>query len=274
MSGDGVTHYDRRTVLSGLGGLCLGGAANLSLTNNALADTVPAVPRTPMPSLTRHPGIVTLSRVRTQQPYVSLTFDDGPHPRHTPVLLDILAHYRVKATFYVIGQMVRRYPEIARRIVAEGHEIANHTWTHPTLSRLGTRSVLREIDRTQQIVWDTVGAVPVTLRPPYGAITRRQSRMLQAERNLPTVVWSVDPEDWRRPGSSVVAARMVRGARPGAIILAHDIHGPTVRAVPAAIEGISARGLRFATMSELLGWGHWGPRGLRYVGAGQGGWTG
>lgn len=240
----------------------------------AVADTVPAVPRTPMPSLTRQHGIVTLTSVQTQRPRVALTFDDGPHPRHTPMLLDILAQHRVKATFYVIGSLVRRYPEIARRIVAEGHEIGNHTWTHPTLSRLGTRSVLREIDRTQQMVWDTVGAVPVTMRPPYGAITRRQSRMLQQERNLPTVVWSVDPEDWRRPGSSVVANRMIRGARPGAIILAHDIHGPTVRAVPAALQGISARGLRFVTMSELLDWGHWGPRGLRYVGGGQPAWTG
>lgn len=274
MSGDSVTHLDRRALLSGLGSLCLGGTVGLSTPSMAVADTVPAVPRTPMPSLTRQHGIVTLTSVQTQRPRVALTFDDGPHPRHTPMLLDILAQHRVKATFYVIGSLVRRYPEIARRIVAEGHEIGNHTWTHPTLSRLGTRSVLREIDRTQQMVWDTVGAVPVTMRPPYGAITRRQSRMLQQERNLPTVVWSVDPEDWRRPGSSVVANRMIRGARPGAIILAHDIHGPTVRAVPAALQGISARGLRFVTMSELLDWGHWGPRGLRYVGGGQPAWTG
>lgn len=226
-----------------------------------------------MPALTRNHGIVTLTNVQTNRPRVALTFDDGPHPRHTPVLLDILANYRAKATFYVIGSLVRRYPEIARRIVDEGHELANHTWTHPTLSRLGTRSVLREIDRTQQVIWDTVGAVPVTMRPPYGAFTQRQSRMLQAERNLPTVIWSVDPQDWRRPGSSVVARRMIRGARPGAIILAHDIHGPTVRAIPAALEGIAAQGLGFATMSELLGWSHWGPR-RHYVRAQQQSWSG
>jgi peptidoglycan/xylan/chitin deacetylase (PgdA/CDA1 family) len=220
-----------------------------------------------MPRLTRAHDFVTVNAVQTPRPQVALTFDDGPHPTHTPVLLDILARYRVRATFYVIGQMVRRYPEIARRIVAEGHEIGNHTWRHPALSSLGNQGVLTEIDRTQQVVWETVGAVPATMRPPYGAITARQSRLLHDQRNIPTIVWSVDPEDWRRPGSSVVAQRIVRGARPGAIILAHDIHGPTVRAIPAAIEGILSQGLGFTTMSQLLGWGRWGPRGLRYVSA-------
>lgn len=265
MSGDSVTKFDRRTVLSGLGAFCLGGTAHLGSSMPLAAQTVPAVPTPPVPRLTVAHDVVALTSVQTNRASVALTFDDGPHPTHTPVLLDILAQYRVRATFYVIGQMARRYPEILRRIVAEGHEVGNHSWSHPTLSQLGDGSVLREIDRTQEVVWQTVGAQPVTMRPPYGAFSRRQSHMLHDQRNLPTVIWSVDPQDWRRPGSSVVADRMVRGARPGSVILAHDIHAPTVRAVPAAIEGIAARGLGFATMSELLGWGRWGPRGLRYV---------
>ena len=267
MSGDSVSTIDRRTLLSGLGGACLVGTASLGSVSTALAQTVPAVPRVPMPALHRTHDVVTLTSVRTPLAQVALTFDDGPHPTHTPMLLDILARYRVRATFYVIGSLVRRYPEIVHRMVAEGHEIGNHTWRHPTLSQLGDGNVLNEIDRTQQVVWETVGAVPATMRPPYGAFTPRQSRMLHDQRNLPTVIWSVDPQDWRRPGSNVVADRMVRGAAPGAIILAHDIHGPTVRAVPAAIEGIAARGLGFTTLSNLLGWGNWGPRGLRFVGA-------
>lgn len=250
-----MTIPDRRTLLSGLAALCL-------LPRAAYAQTL-AVPA--MPRLTREHGVVVLNQVQTGLPQVALTFDDGPHPQHTPQLLDILARYRVRATFYVIGSLVRRYPEIARRIVADGHEIGNHTWTHPTLSQLGDGTVLTEIDRTQEMVWQTVGHVPVTMRPPYGAFSPRQSRMLQASRNLPTVIWSVDPQDWRRPGSSVVAERMVRGARPGAIILAHDIHGPTVRAVPEALDGLAARGLTPVTMSELLGWGRWGP-GARPIG--------
>lgn len=218
-----------------------------------------------MPVLARTHDTVSLTSVQTSAPRLALTFDDGPHPQNTPWLLDILAQYRAKATFYVIGQNARRYPEILRRIVAEGHEIGNHSYTHPVLSRLGDGNVLREIDRTQQVIWDIVGAVPVTMRPPYGAFSQRQMRMLFDQRNISSVVWSVDPQDWRRPGVSVVADRMVRGARPGAVILAHDIHGPTVRAVPAALEGILARGLQPVTISDLLAWPHWGPRGLRYV---------
>lgn len=244
-----MTIPNRRAVLSGLAALSLAPRAALGQT----AGPVPAIPR-----LTRDHGLIALNQVQTGRAEVALTFDDGPHPVHTPMLLDILAARRIRATFYVIGALVRRYPEIARRIVAEGHELGNHTWSHPTLSHLGDGGVLREIDRTQEIVWQTVGHVPATMRPPYGVFSPRQSRMLQAERNLPTVIWSVDPEDWRRPGASVVAERMVRGARPGAIILAHDVHGPTVRAVPQALDGLHARGLGCVTMSELVGWGRWG----------------
>jgi len=264
MSGDGVTHLDRRAVLSGMGALCLGGATVLNTTSNAAAQTA-AIPMPPVPQLTRSHGLISVNEVQTSRPNVAMTFDDGPHPVHTPILLDILARYRVKATFYVIGSMVRRNPEILRRIVAEGHEVGNHTWNHPMLNRMGSGGFLREIDRTQEIVWRTVGVLPVTMRPPYGAITGRQSNMLAGQRNIPTIMWSVDTGDWRRPGSQVVANRMIRGAQPGAVILAHDIHGPTVRAVPAAIEGITARGMQLTTMSELLGWQRWGPRGLRYV---------
>jgi len=250
-------------LLSGLGALCLAGMAQTGTAARAAAQSLPAVPVPPMPVLTRSHDVVSLTAVQTTRPRVALTFDDGPHPQNTPGLLDILAQYRARATFYVIGQNARRYPEIMRRIVAEGHEIGNHTMSHPTLSQLGDASVLHEVDRTQETVWRIVGAVPVTMRPPYGAFTPRQMRMLFDQRNLPTVVWSVDPQDWRRPGVSVVADRMVQGARPGSVILAHDIHGPTIRAVPAVLQGLMARGLEPVTLSELLGWPQWGPRGLR-----------
>lgn len=252
-------------MLTGLSAAFVGSGLVPGVLKPAFGQTASAVPAPPVPRLSSAHGLVSLTSVQTNRQAVALTFDDGPHPVHTPALLDILARYDAKATFYVIGQNARRYPEILRRMVAEGHEIGNHTWTHPVLSQLGNASVLREIDRTQEIVWQTVGAIPVTMRPPYGSFSHRQMAMLASERNMPAVIWSVDPQDWRRPGPSVVAQRMVRGARPGAVILAHDIHGPTIRAVPAAIEGIRAQGLAMVTLSEMLGWGRWGPRGLRYV---------
>jgi peptidoglycan/xylan/chitin deacetylase (PgdA/CDA1 family) len=243
-----VTSLDRRATLLGLSALALAPQAAL-----AQVQTV-ALPRP-----ARAHGLVSLNQVRTDRAEVALTFDDGPHPQHTPLLLDILAARRQRATFYVIGRLVERFPDIVRRMVAEGHEVANHTWSHPTLSSLGDAGVLREIDRTQEVIWRVTGHVPTTMRPPYGAFTARQSRMLAEARNLPTIIWSVDPQDWRRPGPQVVADRMVRGAQPGAIILAHDIHAPTIRAVPPAIDGLIARGLTSVTLSELLGWGRWGP---------------
>lgn len=205
----------------------------------------------------------TITRVNTTSPTVALTFDDGPHPRHTPPLLDMLKARNIRATFYVIGRNVVRYPQLMARMAAEGHEIGNHTWRHPFLTQLGTESVQRELDRTTIAIFQTTGRAPVTMRPPYGALTHNQRKMVYQTRGLPTVLWSVDPRDWQRPGSQVVANRIVSGAHRGAVILAHDIHAPTIRAMPAALDGLIQRGFKFTTMSELLGWPAWHTRKFR-----------
>ena len=205
----------------------------------------------------------TITRVTTARPVVAMTFDDGPHPTLTPRLLDTLRARNIRATFYVIGNRVVRHPELMRRIVAEGHEIGNHTWSHPSLFGYSDAGVLSQLDRTAQAIYDTVGRPPVTMRPPYGNLYNRQRLMIHQQRNLPTVLWSVDPEDWRRPGSSVVAQRIVSRSHPGAVILAHDIHSPTVRAMPQAMDGLLARGFQFVTVSELLGWPRWDTRRIR-----------
>lgn len=202
-------------------------------------------------------SFTVVTAVQTGRPALALTFDDGPHPRHTPRLLDMLREHGAKATFFLIGQRVATWPELAARIVEEGHELGNHTWSHPFLNRRSDASVLREIDRTSNAIYRATGKAPVTFRPPYGAFTPRQQQMLHAERGLPTIMWSVDPLDWRRPGSSVVANRILRRAAPGAIVLAHDIHGSTVRAVPTVLDGLGQRGLETVTMSDLLGWPNW-----------------
>lgn len=213
-----------------------------------------------VPRFDRAHRFVTVEQGDPRHRRVAMTFDDGPHPTLTPRLLDILRERRIRATFYVIGSRVQAYPGLLRRMVDEGHEIGNHTWAHPRLSRHGAARVLAELDRTAQIIWQVTGHVPVTMRPPYGAITQRQSRMIHAERNLPTVMWSVDSQDWRRSGSSEVAGRIVDGASNGSIILSHDIHPHTIAAMPAALDGLLARGFRFVPMSTLLGWEPWGPR--------------
>ncbi len=208
------------------------------------------------------PGAVdgphTVTRVATERPLVALTFDDGPHHSLTPQLLQILADYNVRATFYVIGNRVTWHPELVRLTAQAGHEVGNHTWSHPSLFGYSDGGVLDQIDRTSQAIEAACGHRPVTMRPPFGNLYPRQRQMLHAARGMPTVLWSVDPQDWTRPGSSVVANRIVSRSHPGAVILTHDIHGPTVRAMPATIAGLQARGFRFVTVSELLGWPRWG----------------
>jgi peptidoglycan/xylan/chitin deacetylase (PgdA/CDA1 family) len=190
---------------------------------------------------------------RVAGPYLALTFDDGPHPTNTPRLLQILRERNVKATFFLIGTSVDAYPNVVRMIIAEDHEVANHTRTHATLSRLSDAGVEREITAcNNSIVTASGGHQPQVFRPPYGAITTRQKEMIHGQFGLPSIMWSVDPLDWKRPGSSVVAQRLISGAQPGAIMLAHDIHAPTIDAVPQVLDTLLARGYRFVTVSQLI----------------------
>ncbi|MFT6862033.1 MAG: peptidoglycan/xylan/chitin deacetylase (PgdA/CDA1 family) [Akkermansiaceae bacterium] len=195
---------------------------------------------------------VSHSRGLSNQPYVAMTFDDGPHPKNTPRLLDILRTRNIKATFYVIGGNVDRYPHIVRRIVAEGHEIGNHTYTHRKLTTLGDSEVRKEMQRTEDAIVRAAGVKPRTMRPPYGALLQRQRSFIFSDFTYPTIMWSVDPNDWKRPGPSVVRSRILGGAHNGAIILAHDLHAPTVDAMPGTFDGLLSKGYRFITVSQLL----------------------
>lgn len=192
------------------------------------------------------------SRVAVNEPYIALTFDDGPHPTNTPRLLDILKQRNVKATFYVVGSNARRYPHILRRMVAEGHEIANHTDTHAYLTKISRDQIRRELTVTHQAIVSATGIPPRTLRPPYGAASAELKSWIKSEFGYPSIMWSVDPEDWKRPGVGVVTSRLVSGARPGGILLAHDIHPPTIDAMPGTVDQLLAKGFRFVTVTQLI----------------------
>lgn len=207
----------------------------------------------------------TIRAVSTPSPVVAMTFDDGPHPTHTPRLLDMLRERGIRATFYLIGNRVVQYPGIAQRIAEEGHEIGNHSWSHPFLDRMAASAVTREIDQTSDAIFQVTGRPPVTFRPPYGAFTRSQRTGLHTTRALPTILWSVDPQDWRRPGASVVANRILQNAHQGSIILSHDIHRGTIDAMPQILDGLTARGLQFVTVSQMIGWPLWQTRTFRRV---------
>ncbi|MFI6734839.1 polysaccharide deacetylase family protein [Nonomuraea sp. NPDC050451] len=181
---------------------------------------------------------------------VALTFDDGPGP-YTDTLLAYLAAYHAHATFFVVGGNVVTYPRVLRRTVAAGHEIGNHTWSHPDLTRLPPARVRSQLGRTDQAIRAVTGVVPRLVRPPYGALNATVRR--QTDR--PMVLWSVDTLDWRFRSSATVARRALRSVRPGSVILFHDIHPTTVRAMPRVLRKLAKRGYRFVTVSELFG-GH------------------
>jgi peptidoglycan-N-acetylglucosamine deacetylase len=195
---------------------------------------------------------VTFSRVLVSGNYIAMTFDDGPHPQNTPRLLDILAARNIKATFYVIGRSVNLHPGVLRRTVAEGHEIGNHSQTHRLLSKLSDSELRQEMQRCQDAVGSAAGVRMRTMRPPYGGLLQSQRELVHREFGYPTVLWSVDPLDWKRPGPSVVTSRILSGTTAGGIVLAHDLHSQTVDAMPATFDGLLRKGFKFVTVSQLI----------------------
>lgn len=228
--------------------------ANTTYRTPKVQGPVPRNPDVNLPASGASSGI-TFSRVSVAQPYIAITFDDGPHPKNTPRLLDMLRERNIKATFYVIGRNVDLYPNVLRRTVSEGHEIGNHTYNHPILSKLGDSTVREELTKCRDAVARAAGVKPRTLRPPYGALLQRQREWIHRELDYPTIMWSVDPLDWKRPGASVVTSRILSNTTPGAIVLAHDLHASTIDAMPATLDGLLRKGFKFVTVSQLLAMG-------------------
>ncbi len=226
--------------------------ANKAYRTPSINGPVPRNPDMSFNSNFSNSSGVTFSRVLVSGKYIAITFDDGPHPQNTPRLLDILRARNVKATFFVIGRSVDLYPQIVRRTVAEGHEVANHTHTHRLLSKLSDTEVRGELSRCRDAVTRASGVQMRVMRPPYGGLLQRQREMVHSEFGYPTILWSVDPLDWKRPGPSVVTSRILKGTTAGGIVLAHDLHAPTVDAMPATLDGLLNRGFKFVTVSQLL----------------------
>ncbi len=198
------------------------------------------------------------SDAHVSQPVVALTFDDGPHFALTPRLLDTLKEKGIHATFFLIGKNAKEYPAIVKRIVAEGHELGNHSWSHPNLAKMSDEAVRAELTQTSDAIEAAVGQRPKLMRPPYGSYTKPQGKWFHDELGFTVVLWDVDPDDWRDPGPSVVEDRVLNGwkestgVRPGSIVLSHDIHKGTVEAEPDIIDKLKAKGYKFVTVSELI----------------------
>jgi peptidoglycan-N-acetylglucosamine deacetylase len=215
------------------------------------------VPAGPPPMRTQHKPVFTLAdyqRITSAPPFpgdaVALTIDDGPHPVWTPKILRLLDRHHVPALFCMIGNQVLGHETVAKSVVRAGHQLANHTWSHPTkLAHKPGALVRKEIARAQEKIHDTTGYVPKLFRSPGGDWS---STVLQesAHAGLVPLDWSDDPRDWARPGTAAIQRRLM-AARPGQILLCHDGGGDrsqTYSALSKVIPALTARGYRFVAL--------------------------
>lgn len=182
---------------------------------------------------------------------IALTFDDGPTPGSTENLLEELALCGIYATFFMIGERVRKYPSLAREVVAAGHEVGNHTYHHRELTKLFSKRVDEEIEKCQEEIFSATGSLPIWLRPPYGSAHRRE-RLIARKRNLGTVLWTVDSCDWERPGVEKIIENVVGSTKSRSIILMHDLNFQTKEALTSILEKLMDKGFVFLTVSEML----------------------
>lgn len=180
---------------------------------------------------------------------VALTFDDGPNPKTTPMLLDILKKYNAKATFFILGQNIPGNEEIVKRMVAEGHEVANHSWSHPNFKTLSPEQIKQEVEQTQSTLEKITGRRPTMIRPPYGSM----NQMVIDAMNLPAMYWSVDSLDWKSRDPKAILEVVKANTRPGSIILMHDIHQSTVDSMESVLQYLQTQGYSLDTLPHLLG---------------------
>lgn len=183
-----------------------------------------------------------------EKPKIALTFDDGPSPTYTPMLLDGLKKRKIKATFFLIGESAKAYPEIVERMQAEGHLIGNHTYHHCELTALSTEKGLEEIEQTSRVIEKITGQPVRYVRPPYG----EWSDALEDRLSMIPVLWSVDSLDWTTENVSEIVDRVVTKTRENDMILMHDCYESSVKAAFQIIDLLQEKGYRFVLAEELL----------------------
>ncbi len=198
------------------------------------------------------PGVVLVKGRPADKPRVSLTFDDGPHPEHSPRLLDIFAREGIKVSFFVVGADVERHPELVRRMLAEGHEVANHSYDHYKVRKMDDAAYLADLLRCQQVLDEVTGQqMPLVVRPPYG-IMRARTTLALARRGYRHILWSQDSDDSAFDGDGSFAAHVA--AKPivdGDILLLHEDYAHTVEEMPQIIAGLRERGFDMVRSCDL-----------------------
>lgn len=198
---------------------------------------------------------IRLSKVLTGDPaqrYIALTFDDGPHGDKTVQLLEILKRLKVPSTFFVVGKMCLRYPELVERIVLDGHELGNHTYHHYRLPKIPLDQVVGELNRTRDLLTGIVGAPTKLFRPPGGEYNDAIQAIIARE-GYSSILWTNDPADYKPGRTSEQLIQLIqRDMTPGGIILLHDGLPVTMNALPELVSRLRSQGYIFVTVSELI----------------------
>lgn len=179
---------------------------------------------------------------------VALTFDDGPNPQYTPEMLEALKERGVKATFFLLGQEVEKYPEIVKEIQEEGHLIGNHSYKHEQLSKLPMEQACSQVSRTNELIYGITGVYPSYLRPPFGDWHEK----LDSEVNMVEVLWDVDTLDWSSQNHVKIVNKVLKNVQEDDIILMHDGYEASVTAAMEIIDTLKKQGYEFVTVDELL----------------------
>ena len=185
---------------------------------------------------------------------IALTFDDGPHPRYTKEILDILAEYGVEATFFVVGVNAETYPELIRRELSEGHEIGNHSYNHYHIAKMSAEAFEKDLAACSAVIEKITGARTHLFRPPEGVCTG-VTKSICGQKAYTIVMWSVDTRDWAHTPVEEICRNVQKNAKDGSIILMHDFIGknsPTPAALRRIIPMLQESGFEFVTISQLL----------------------
>jgi len=203
----------------------------------------------------------TIYHVLSAEKVVALTFDDGPSPDWTLKILDELKEAQVKATFFMLGAHVEKYPDVARRVASEGHEIGNHTYDHHVLIYYKTEELEREILDAQAAIYKVTGITTKYFRPPKAWLTASEKKAIK-KMGYETILWSLNSKDWVTFHDKQITSYILRNIRPGDIILFHDSGGvfypeggnrkQTVKTISRLVNKLREKGYRFVTISELL----------------------
>ncbi|MBQ4529855.1 MAG: polysaccharide deacetylase family protein [Lachnospiraceae bacterium] len=179
---------------------------------------------------------------------IALTFDDGPHPEYTPMLLDGLKERNVSAAFFLMGKNAEKYPEIVERMYKEGHTIGNHSYSHVQLSEMEELEACKEMTKANEVIKNIIGKTPDYIRPPFGA----WSHNLDCITNMIVVLWDVDPLDWKCQNTDLVVKRVVSNVEEDDIILLHDSYETTVEATFQIIDTLEKEGYEFVSLDEII----------------------